>query len=63
MRQGRKYRYNVTLSHVCELLLPWTNNKYYTFVCGRAGVLPCVRVLGRAGVCMRVRKCGLDYSA
>ena len=44
--------YNVTLRHIHELLLPWTSNKYYIFVCvcmhlyacGCLGICACVHV-------------------
>ena len=32
-----KKRDNVAVRHVHESLLPWKSNKYYTFVCARAG--------------------------
>jgi hypothetical protein len=29
--QDRQWTYNVTLSHVCESLLPWESNKFVLF--------------------------------
>lgn len=27
LKEDRQYRYNVTMRHVCEGLLPWKSNK------------------------------------
>ena len=61
-QQDRQYTYNVTLRRVRESLLPWKAVSItYLSVC--AWVRAFVRVLGRMGVCMRVRPCILAYSA